>query len=104
MLPEAKKFRQFDPRPPALRFTSQKSINDFLINCQMLLDESNWTSIPPFYEDYELSYERKLEIVQLSAKLICDLKSDLENRFAQDPLTNAYGYHATGTIEQGILD
>ena len=103
MLPKAKKFRQFDPRPPALRFTSQKSINDFLINCQMLLDESNWSSIPPYYEDYELSFERKMEIVQISAVFICNMKSNLESRFGQDPLTTAAGYHATGTIDQGTV-
>ena len=100
---KARKFQQFDPRPPALRYTSQKSINDLLLSCQTLNDESNWTSIPPHYEDYKLASDRKLEIVRQSAIFINDMKTDLEAKYAQDQLTNADGYHITGTVEQSIV-
>ena len=116
---KARKFQQFDPRPPALRYTSQKSVNDFLTSCQALNDESNWSSIPPHYEDYELSSDRKLEIVSQSAifmnnmKSVCNrgdtilrhggLHSDLDALYAQDPLTTPDGYHITGTVEQSIV-
>ena len=100
---KARKFQQFDPRPPALRYTSQKSINDFLTSCQALNDESNWSSIPLHYEDYELSSDRKHEIVSQSAIFMNNMKSDLEVLYAQDPLTTPDGYHITGAVEQSIV-
>ena len=102
-VPEAKKFHQWDPRPPALRYTSQTEINDFLTSCQTLPFECNWSSVPPFYEDYELTLQRKLDIVQKSAAFILNMKSALE-KYAQDPLTTNAGYHITGTIGQGNSD
>ena len=56
--PEAKKYQNFDPRPVESRNTSQKEINQFLVNLQNLPYESNWEAVPILYEDYELSDEK----------------------------------------------
>jgi hypothetical protein len=50
-----------------------------------------------------LTEERKLEIIQESASLILEMKSSLE-KYANDPLSNDFCYHITGTLEQAITD
>ena len=96
-IPAASKFRDFDPRPPELRQTSQKELNEFLIECQTFSYESNWDTVPILYDDFELSNERKLEIVAESKRFIFEMRSELEKKYSQDPLTNCVGYHVTGT-------
>ena len=73
-----------------------------MISCQAITD-CNWSVIPPLYEDYSLTDERKLEIKNESDLLISNMKQDLKV-YAQDPLTNEFGYHITGTLEQGLSD
>ena len=95
-IPAPTKFREFDPRPSDLRHTSQKEINDFLINCQTFGYESNWNAVPIIYDDYDLSDDRKMEIISETAQFISHMRCDLEENYAQDPLTNSTGYHVTG--------
>ena len=103
-IPAATKFREFDPRPQDLRHTSQKEINDFLINCQTFGYESNWDAVPILYEDYELSEDQKMEIISETALFLSNMRFDLEEKYAQDPLTTALGYHVTGTLDQSDTD
>ena len=86
-VPSAMKFSEFDPRPPALRYTCQKKTNDFLIDCH----------------DYSLTDERKQEIEAESSLFISSMRKGLE-KYASDPLTNDFSYHITGTIDQADSD
>ena len=60
--------------------------------------DSNWEAVPILYKDYELSEERKLELAQETSIFISNMKTELEEKYAQDPLSNSVGYHITGTL------
>ena len=97
-----------DPRPDGLKRTSGDEINHFIIK-DMSKDrgsdkngipiKSNWSSMKPLYEEYVVTLERKLELIQLQGQFLENLKKDILS-YDGDSLSNITAIHITGTENQ----
>ena len=97
-----------DPRPVGLKRTSGDEVNHFIIK-DMSKDrgsdkngipiKSNWSSMKPLYDDYVLTLERKLELIQLQGQFLENLKKDILS-YDGDSLSNITAIHITGTENQ----
>ena len=97
-----------DPRPDGLKRTSGDEINHFIIK-DMSKDrgsdkhgipiKSNWSSMEPLYEEYVVTLERKLELIELQGQFLENLKKDIQS-YDGDSLSNITAIHITGTKNQ----
>ena len=102
------RYDTFDPRPAGRKFTTSFEVNNLLIRDQAKPMgttkygkpiRSNWYSMKPKYQNYVLTPERKLELIQLQEMFLDNLKQQALE-YDGDPLSNEDGVHVTGTINQ----
>ena len=102
------RYDKVDPRPTGLKSTSSYEINRFIIRQDakdMGIDKrgdpikSNWSSMKLKYDDYDLTLERMLQLVELQRKFIENLKND-KLQYDGGPLSNRTAIHIDGTEDQ----
>ena len=102
------RYDKVDPRPTGLKSTSSYEVNNFIIRQDakdMGVDKrgdpikSNWCSMKLKYEDYDLTLERMLELVQFQRLFIENLRKD-KLQFDGGPLSTRTAIHIDGTEDQ----
>ena len=102
------RYDNVDPRPTGLKTTSSYEVNSFIIRQDakdMGIDkrgnpiQSNWCSMKLKYEDYDLTLERMLELVQFQRIFIENLKKD-KLQYDGGQLSNRTAIHIDGTEDQ----
>ena len=94
------KYIYLDPRPEALRMTTDDEKNDFLKSLQTLPHQTMWEKLLEFhYPDYELSKDRAQVLKELGDQFEEGLAQDIK-KYTHDSLSNEYCVHVSGSEMQ----
>ena len=101
---DVSKLIKFGPRIPCLRKTTEKEVNDFILELQTTCPKSMWLDVLKIkYDDYQVDQPRQKILLELVTQFIQNLARQVE-RYEEDLLSNHSVIHITGTEEQASSD